>query len=148
MGSSGPIRRERGVEQAGRGPAGASGRLAGETDDALAGLPLDPGADKAIVNDSLCARLFAESASVRAGTSTWRRPRRSGARAPVQLADGQAVPVGRGEREPVAVDLQPDAGQHRQRVVAPGGDGDLGDGGGEFSLSTVPAVVGMLGSVG
>ena len=34
------------------------------------GLPVDPGADNAIVKTSLWARLFAESASVRAGTST------------------------------------------------------------------------------
>jgi hypothetical protein len=50
----------------------------------------------------------------------------------VQFAHGQPVAVGRGQRHGLAVDLDPDAGQHRDRVVPAGGDGHLGDGGGEL----------------
>ena len=53
-----------------RGPTSASGKTPREPDDSSPGLPADPGADNAIVKRSLWARLFAESASVRAGTST------------------------------------------------------------------------------
>ena len=52
-------------------------------------------------------------------------------RPPRHLADGQPVAVGRGERQPLADDLDPDAGEHRQRVVPTGGDRHLPDRGGE-----------------
>jgi hypothetical protein len=50
---------------------------------------------------------------------------------PVELAHREPEAVGGGEREPAALDLQPDAGEHRQGVVAAGGHRHLRDGGGE-----------------
>ena len=52
-------------------------------------------------------------------------------RRPLQLADGEAVAVGGGERDRRAVDLDADAGEGREGVVAAGGDGHLSHGGGE-----------------
>ena len=79
---------------------------------------------------SLPASDFAVSARVLAGTrATASRPGCSGA--PGQLAHGQPVAVGGGQGHGVAVDLDPDAGEDGQRVVAAGGDRDLGDGVGE-----------------
>ena len=91
-----------------------------------------PAPDSAMVSVSLCARLLAASASVRAGTSTWTSAAVGSPGFQRQLADGEPVAVGGGEGELVAVDLEPDAGEHRQRVVAAGGDRDLGDGGREL----------------
>src|SRR5690606_22343128 len=50
---------------------------------------------------------------------------------PRQLARGDAVPVGAGQPHRVALDVDADAGEHREGVVAPGCGCDLGDGGGE-----------------
>ena len=52
-------------------------------------------------------------------------------RVPAQLADGQPVPVGGHQGERVAGDLDPDAGQRGQGVVAVGRDRHLADGGGQ-----------------
>jgi hypothetical protein len=52
-------------------------------------------------------------------------------RLPQELADREAVAVGGGQRDRVALDLDAHTGEDGQRVVPPGRDGDLGGGGGE-----------------
>ena len=66
----------------------------------------------------------------------------------LELAVGEPEPVGGEQRDRRAVDLDPDAGQHRQHVVAAGRGDRLGHGVGERSLGTVPVAAGMSGSVG
>ncbi len=51
--------------------------------------------------------------------------------APLQLAHGEPVAVGGEQGDVAAAELEPDAGHHRQRLVAAGGDRDLGDRRGE-----------------
>ena len=76
----------------------------------------------------------AVSPSTRAGTST--AADRSGcAGLPAQLPHGQPVPVRGDQREPVAGDLDPDAGQRGQRVIPSRGDGHLADGGGQCAAA-------------
>ena len=58
------------------------------------------------------------------------------------------VAVGGGQGDPVALDLDPDAGQHRQRVVAAGGDRGLATAAAKTSPETVPVAVGICGSAG
>ena len=53
-------------------------------------------------------------------------------RLPGELAHREAESVGRGEHHSIAIDLDPDAGQHRQRVVATGCHRHLPDGLGEL----------------
>ena len=90
---------------------------------------------------------LAVSASVLAGTSAMAE--KSGCSGcQLQLPDGQAVAVGRGQRDRVALDLHADAGEHRQRVVPAGGHGDLADGRGEHVAAHRPAAGGMVGSDG
>ena len=92
---------------------------------------------------------FAVSARVRAGTSAVALHAVGPPGCHVQLAYGQPVAVGRGQGQPVAVDLDPDAGEHRQRVVAAGGDRDLRDGRGErVGSRQCPEAAGISGSVG
>ena len=50
---------------------------------------------------------------------------------PPQRPHREPVAVGGGERHLLAVDLDPDAGEDRQRVITAGRDRDRGDGGGE-----------------
>ena len=72
-----------------------------------------------------------------------------GFRRPGQLANRKPEPVGGRQNHLLAGDLDPDAGQHRQRVVAAGGDGDLTDGLGEqLRRTTTPVSSGRAGSVG
>ena len=49
-------------------------------------------------------------------------------RRPGQLPHGQAEPIGGRQNDLLTGDLDPDAGEHRQRVVAARGDGHLADG--------------------
>ena len=70
---------------------------------------------------------FAASSSVRARTSA--TVEMSGRRRlPRQLAQREPVAVGREERDLLALDLDADAREQRERVVAARGDRDLGDG--------------------
>jgi len=50
-----------------------------------------------------------------------------GGRTPVELAQREAVAVGRKERDLLALDLDTHRGEQRERVVPRGGDGHLGD---------------------
>ena len=50
-----------------------------------------------------------------------------GLRRPRQLANREPEPVGRRQNDLLAGNLDPDAGEHRQRVVTAGGNGDLAD---------------------
>ena len=54
------------------------------------------------------------------------------ARAPRQFLQRHPIAVGGQQRKGVAVDLHPDAGEHREQLVAAGGHHDLGDGTGEI----------------
>ena len=54
-------------------------------------------------------------------------------RIPAELADGEAVPVGRYQPDGVVVDLEVYPGDDRQRVVAAGRGHDLADRGGEHA---------------
>ena len=54
-----------------------------------------------------------------------------GARVPLELAQREPEAVGGQQRDRRALDLDPDAGEHRQHVVAAGGGDGLGDGVGE-----------------
>ena len=69
-------------------------------------------------------------------------------RRPGQLPHGQAVAVGGHEDQRAALDLDLDAGEQRQGVVAGGGDGDLADGAGQVVGVDLPATAGMTGSAG
>ena len=89
-----------------------------------------PPVDSASVTSAAPVSALAVSASVRAGTSAV-ADRSDCSRLPRQRADREPVAVGRGEGELVALDLHPDAGEHRQRVVPAGGERHLGDRGGE-----------------
>ena len=50
---------------------------------------------------------------------------------PGQLTHGEPIAVGGEHRERLALQLNSDAGHHRQRLIAAGGDGNLGDRGRE-----------------
>ena len=73
---------------------------------------------------------LAVSSSVLAGTRATAEMLRV-LRLPQELADREAVAVGGGQGDRVALDLDPHTGEHGQRVVTAGGDGHLGGGGGE-----------------
>ena len=122
VGNSERYLRELGVQQPGRRPAGR----AGEADHAFAG-----------------AAAGQRQGDLRAGGERLRRLRQRPGRdehlrgqfvllrLPGQLADREPVAVGGGQPQLVALDLEPDAGEHRQRVVTAGGHRHLRDRGGE-----------------
>ena len=68
---------------------------------------------------------------------------------PGELANGEPESVGGRQNDLLAGDLDANAGQHRQRVVTAGGDGDLADGLRRTNpTDTTPVSSGSVGSVG
>ena len=114
------------VEQPGRRPPDAAA-----TSPSKPMMPSPaPEADSAMVTSTPAVSDLAVSASTRAGTRA--APLDVGAaRVPVELAQAEPEPVGGQQRDASALDLDPDAGQHRQHVVAAGGGDRLRDGVGE-----------------
>ncbi len=117
---------ELGVEQAGGGATAVG-------DDAEHALGADrrTGAERQLDRGQSVAAEGLRGLRQRAGRHQHRGRDVAGGGHPLEFADREAESVGGREDDVGALDLDADAGEHRQGVVLAGSDGDLADGLGE-----------------